>query len=56
MELEGSILNVTSILALSLRSFLLFLMLEMIKKETPTPRRTVSASGPISYIQQILEK
>jgi len=37
MELEGSILNVTFILALSHRSFFLFPMLEMINKEKPTP-------------------
>lgn len=49
MELEGSIFNVTFILALSHRSFLLFPMLEMIKKEKPTPWRPVSASGTLNY-------
>lgn len=49
MELEGSILNVTFILALFHRSFLLFPILEMIKKEKPTPWRTVSVSGPLNY-------
>lgn len=49
MELEGSILNVSFIHALSHRSFFLFPMLEMIKKEKSTPWRMVTVSGPLNY-------